>query len=194
MLIGNKDYSGRKTWMEEKGWKKAEKGSPCGKLMELVDLDEPTSFLAMKISDALNVKMFESRISAGAAEKLLGWEKPHAKTVSGPVTWKVMLKSALKDIVSWRIKRRSNCTKFQPLAWMITTSSRRNWSHSENFIRCMFSNGLEMFVLGSNRPDILWSGNKLGSSREVEHWFSSVGCARDKHQCLTVLQKRKLFH
>ena len=25
--------------------------------------------------------MFESRISAGATEKLPGWEKPHAKTV-----------------------------------------------------------------------------------------------------------------
>ena len=27
-------------------------------------------------------KMFESRISAGATEKLPGWEKPHAKTVA----------------------------------------------------------------------------------------------------------------
>ena len=26
--------------------------------------------------------MFESRISAGATEKLLGWEKSHAKTVA----------------------------------------------------------------------------------------------------------------
>ena len=26
--------------------------------------------------------MFESRISVGATEKLLGWEKPHAKTVA----------------------------------------------------------------------------------------------------------------
>ena len=27
-------------------------------------------------------KMFESQISAGATEKLPGWEKPHAKTVA----------------------------------------------------------------------------------------------------------------
>ena len=26
--------------------------------------------------------MFESRISVGATEKLLGWKKPHAKTVA----------------------------------------------------------------------------------------------------------------
>ena len=29
-----------------------------------------------------NTKMFESRISAGATEKLPGWEKPYAKTVA----------------------------------------------------------------------------------------------------------------
>ena len=29
-------------------------------------------------------KMFESRISAEATEKLSGWEKPHAKTVASP--------------------------------------------------------------------------------------------------------------
>ena len=115
------------------------------------------------------MKMFESRISAGATEKLLGCEKPHAKTVSSPVTWKVMLKSALKDIVSWRIKRRSNCTKFQPLAWMITTSSRRNWSQSENFIRSMFSMVLKcLYLARAGRPDILWSGNKL--ARAVTKW------------------------
>ena len=29
---------------------------------------------------------------------------------------------------------------------------------------------------------------------EVEHLFPLVGCAKSKHQCLTILQNRKLFH
>ena len=63
--------------------------------MKHVDLDEPASFLdhvclgctqreckpnEIFIEDFS--KMFESRISAGATEKLPGWEKLHAKTVS----------------------------------------------------------------------------------------------------------------
>ena len=60
--------------------------------MKLVDLGEPTSFLdhvylgctQRECKSNENIiedckKMFESRISAGATEKLPGWEKPHAK-------------------------------------------------------------------------------------------------------------------
>ena len=63
--------------------------------MKNVDLDEPTSFLdhvylgctqrECKPNEIIieNFKeIFESRISAGANEKLLGWEKPHAKTTA----------------------------------------------------------------------------------------------------------------
>ena len=75
---------------------KKQKMPPMWKtLTKNVDLDEPTSFL-----DHVNLgytqreckpneiiveeyrKMFESRISAGATEKLPVWEKPHAKTVA----------------------------------------------------------------------------------------------------------------
>ena len=63
--------------------------------MKLVDLGEPTSFLdhvylgctqrECKPNES-NIeeyrKMFQSGISAGATEKLPGWEKPHAKTVA----------------------------------------------------------------------------------------------------------------
>ena len=55
----------------------------------------PSHFLTTYVWDVLNVnanrmklllknsqKMFESRISAGATEKLPGWEKLHAKTVA----------------------------------------------------------------------------------------------------------------
>ena len=63
--------------------------------MKNVDLEEPTSFLdhenlgctqrqckSNEIIIEQYTKMFGSRISAGATEKLPGWEKPHAKTVA----------------------------------------------------------------------------------------------------------------
>ena len=62
---------------------------------ENVDLDEPTSFLdhvylgcTQRECKPIEViideyrQMIESRISAGATEKLLEWEMPHAKTVA----------------------------------------------------------------------------------------------------------------
>ena len=68
-------------------------GSYVEEIDENVDVDKPTSFLdhahsgctrrECKPNDAIvqgYKKMFESRISAGATEKLPGWERPHAKT------------------------------------------------------------------------------------------------------------------
>ena len=63
------------------------------KMMNIVDIDEPTSFLGNKECTRRECKpneaiieqckkMFESRISSGATEKLPGWEKPHAHTVA----------------------------------------------------------------------------------------------------------------
>ena len=55
------------------------------KLMKNVNLDEPTSFLDHVPNEIIideYRKMFESRISVGATEKLRGWEKPHAQTVA----------------------------------------------------------------------------------------------------------------
>ena len=63
--------------------------------MKNVDFDEPTSFLdhvylrctqrECKPNETIieqYAKMFESRISAGATEKLPGWQKAHAQTVA----------------------------------------------------------------------------------------------------------------
>ena len=60
--------------------------------MKNVDIDESTSFLdrvylgctqrECKPNETVieqHTKMFESRISAGATEKLPGWQKPHAQ-------------------------------------------------------------------------------------------------------------------
>ena len=76
--------------------KKHNMASMRKKLMKLVDLDEPISFLDhVFFLDALNVnasrttsllmnteQMFESRISVGATETLPGLGKPHKKAVA----------------------------------------------------------------------------------------------------------------
>ena len=97
--------------------------------MKDVNLGEPTSFLdhvylgctqrACQISkDIVDSyrNMFESRISAKASEKLREtkatgetWCRNSIFVV--PRTWKVMQRSAWKDIGNWRTKRRNNYTK-----------------------------------------------------------------------------------
>ena len=65
------------------------------KLMKMVAIDEPTSFLDHENLGCTQreckpnettveqyTNMFESRISAGATEKLSGWQKPHTQTVA----------------------------------------------------------------------------------------------------------------
>ena len=99
----------------QNGWKEAEYGSHVEDMYETCRSRQASSFLMMKIWDECKVnenitdqhrEMFESRISVTAAEKLPGWEKPHARKLSrGPTTWKVMRKSALKDFVNWETRK-----------------------------------------------------------------------------------------
>ena len=85
--------------------------------MKLVDLGEQTSFLDHvylgctqrecksregKIEEYS--KMFESRISARATEKLRSWENPDAKTVA----WSYDMEGHANDFANWQIKRLSN--------------------------------------------------------------------------------------
>ena len=73
------------------------------KLMKNFDLDEPTSFLdhaylgCTKIIVDEYIKMFESRISAGAIEKYQGGKNLTQRRSHGPSTWKGILKKALRD-------------------------------------------------------------------------------------------------
>ena len=61
-------------------------------------------------------EMLESRISVEATEKLPGWEKPHAKTVACPTTWKDMLKHASRNLRRLvEQKDRAACTQLQRL-------------------------------------------------------------------------------
>ena len=106
--------------------------------MKDVDIEEPTSFLDHlylgctqrgckpneKIFGQYN-KMSEYRISAGATEKLPGWDKPRAKTSACPTTWKDMLEKSWNGIANWQTRKQSICTKFQVVAWMIITSRKK---------------------------------------------------------------------
>ena len=62
----------------------------------------------------------------------------------GLPTWKDMLKSASRDVVNWQIKRQSNCTQFQRLAWML--------------VRCMLSNCLENTCIRHELVDATFFG------------------------------------
>ena len=78
--------------------------------------------------------MFESRISAGATEKLPGWEKPHAKNKSVVLQHgRTCSKMRLSDIANWRTKRQSSETKFQVLVWMTINSNRKNLNQWETY-------------------------------------------------------------
>ena len=87
-FIANKGYFCQYMWMTSKMAGKKQTMAPMWKkLMKNVDIDEPTSFLdhenlgctqcECKPNETIieeNTKMFESRVSAGAAEKLSGWQ------------------------------------------------------------------------------------------------------------------------
>ena len=101
-----------------------------------VDLGEPASFLdhvylgctqrqceiSKDIVDSYRT-MLESRISAGATEKL-----PRSKicvSLRGPTIWRVMQRSVWNDIVSWQTGRLNNSTKYLLHALMTTTSKKK---------------------------------------------------------------------
>ena len=105
------------------------------KLKKHVGLDDTTSFLDHKkvgctqrdckpnenIIDQ-HREMFESRISAGLTEKLPGSAKPHAETVAWSYDVEGHAKKCVERYCELAKKRQCNKTKFQHLAWMITTS------------------------------------------------------------------------
>ena len=112
------------------------------KLMKDVDLDEPTSFLdhenlgctqrECKPNEAIVEQHRDMNhvLLPGATEKLPGCENLTRKQLRGPTTWKDMLKNALKDVVTCQ-----NCTKFQPLAWTIINSRKRNLNQLEKCLK-----------------------------------------------------------
>ena len=120
--------------------------------------------------------MFESRISAGATEKL-----PCSKIFAfdhGPMTWRVMSRNVWNDIVSWQIRRHNNSTKYLLHASMTISSKKKNWNPWVNCRKICSQIVLKWLYLARiGRPDILWSVNKL--ARSITKWTKAC----DKRLC-----------
>ena len=153
------------------------------KWMRHVDLEEPTSFLdrvylgcARRECKPHEIiieefsKMFVSRISAGATEKLPRWKSLTQKQQRGPTTWKDMLENALSDTVNRQTRKWSSCTKFQVLFTCMIINSKQEELESVGELSQVCSQivlkCLSLARIG--RPDIPWSVNKL--ARAVTKW------------------------
>ena len=83
LFIENTDHSYRYTWMMSKWLDISRTWLPCGRTSDHVYLGrtqrecKPNEMVIEQCKE-----MFESRVSAGATEKLPGWEKPLAKIVA----------------------------------------------------------------------------------------------------------------
>ena len=92
-----------------------------------VDLDDPTSFpdhvylectqRECKPKSLRNIqKCLNHTFLLGQLKSYPGWEKPRAKTLHGPTTWKDTLEHAWRDVANCQTKIQNNYTKSQILA------------------------------------------------------------------------------
>ena len=145
-------------------------------------LTNPHHFLTMYTWDVLSAnanrtktiielykKMFESRISAGATEKLSGWEKPHAQTVAWSYDMEGHARKCVERYCELANKKVEQLYKVSSPFWMIINSSRRNSNQLENRQKLAHKIVLKCLYLARiGRPDILLSFNKL--ARSVTKW------------------------
>ena len=96
--------------------------------MRNVDVDEPTSCLdhvhlgctqrECKSNETIidqQKELIESRISAGATEKLPAWNKPHAKTVAWSYDTKDLLKECVEIYCELGTKKTAAVQSLKPL-------------------------------------------------------------------------------
>ena len=123
LFIESKESSCRYAWTISKWLERKQNMAPMWK--------------KLKISLRKIKKMFESRISAGAIEKLPGCGRNLTQKRSrGHTIWKVMRKYAWKDLADWPTKGLSTSTKSQVHVWTTTTSRKKNWKRLENCPKC----------------------------------------------------------
>ena len=123
--------------------------------------------------------MFESRISAGATEKIPCSGK--SEYLRGPMTWRVMPRNVWNDIVSWRTKTTQQLYKVStPCIDDHHFKEEEMGSVGELSIVCsqIVLKCLHLTRIG--RPDILWSVNKL--ARSITKWTKAC----DKRQSLLI--------
>ena len=189
LFIENKDYSYRKKWNDFKMAGQKQNMAPMWKkLMKNVELDEPTSFLDHVYWDALNVnanrmkslrnihKMFESLISAGATEKLPGWEKPHAKTVAWSYDVERYCELA-NNKVEQLYKVSSPCLDDHRFKQELESVGEKSLVCSQIVLKCLY-------LARTGRPDILWSINKF--ARAVTKWTQA--CDRRLARMISYIQ------
>ena len=182
LFIENKDCSYRYTWMTSK-WLEEQSMAPMWKkLMELVDLDVPTSCLdhaylgctqrECKPNEDIvsqHKEMFESRISATATEKIPGWEKLHAKTVAWSHDMEGHSKNCAERYCELANKKTEQLHTDSPLCLddhnfkkeELETVGDLSVVCSQVVLKCLY-------LVRIGRPDILWSVSKLALA--VTRW------------------------
>ena len=159
-------------WRHHDDWEKAEYHTHAEKLMKNVDLDEPTSFF-----HHVYLGRPQRECKPNATTKCLnhiflkeqkppGWEqKPHTKTI---VWWKDTPKSVWQDTANWQPRKLSHHTKFQVLASMIISSTKKNLNQWEKYHKYAHIVLNCLYLARIGRPDILWTINK--PARSVAKW------------------------
>ena len=124
----------------------------------------------------------ESRISAaGATEKVLEWQKPRAQTVAWSYDMEGHAQKCVERYCDWQIRKWSNCTKFQALAWMIINSSRKTSNqlekcqksaHKMSWNACVWHELEDQTVCGRSASLRDQSQNGLGHVTDAwQGWF-----------------------
>ena len=177
------------------------------KLMELVDLDEPTSTLdhvhlgctkhecnPNEIIVEQYREMFESRICAGALVKQPRSVNITHRRLRSLTTWKATLKKELKDIANWRTKRQSICSKVQALYAVSSPCSDDHHFQKEELGSvgdlskvCSQSVLKCLYVARIGRLDILFSVNELARithqvDKSLWQTFSSFDTLCSSHE------------
>ena len=173
-----------------RGWHQREKQNMAHmskKLMKHVHRVEPTSFpdhvylgctqrecFPNEVIIEQYREMFESRISAGATEKLPGWENPYAKTVP----WSNDMKGHAQECVGryWELANKKTEQFFNVSSPCLDdhhfkkeeleSVGELSTVCSQIVLKCLY-------LAWIGRPDILWSVNKL--ARSVTEWTRACG-------------------
>ena len=162
--------------------------------MKLVGLGELTSFLDHVYLDALNVNANRTKVqwmntekcsnheslSAGASDKLNGWEKSHAKTIACSYDMEGHAMKSVERYCDLANKTVEQLLKvFTPCLddHLFKEEGSETWENCQTFALKSSRNACGEFCVYS----------------EAEHSFPHVGCVRNELQYLTVPQNLKLF-
>ena len=152
------------------------------KLMKNVDIEEPTSFLGHvylgcaqrecklneKIIGQYN-KMIESRISAGATEKLPGWDKPRAKTSAWSYDMEGHARKWVERYCEVANKKTEQLYKVSH-PYLDDRQIKKEELENKGELPEVCSHIVFkcLYLARIGRPDILWSVNTL--ARSVTKW------------------------